>query len=212
MRSVHSFCNIGNRQCLLWSIVILGLLGHMCALASGAITINTDTLTISDNGVLISGSLNGTSFSTGFRPSDGAAQFIFQGDLNLAGEAVTFVGSRAASFVVTNNANLVGASFDLSANGYLAGGGGGGYGFDGGADGGGLVILVAPIITLGTSAIITADGEGKATNDGAGGGGAIILVTPTGGLTEAGGSSVAAAAGNGSAGDGGAGFVERLEL
>ena len=111
---------------------------------AASITINTDILTL--NGLAGGAEFRGTGFTTGFR-SDGAAVFTFSGDLNLAGDTVNFTGSRAASFLVLNNADLSGTVFNLSASGAKSGGAGGGGGISGlpgtggGGGGGGWGIL-----------------------------------------------------------------------
>ncbi len=106
-------------------VVFLGVLLLLGGNASASVTIHTDNLKIFINGVDVGSSFNGTTFSTAVRSSDGAAQFTFHGDLDLAGQSVTFVGSRGASLIAENNADLAFARFNLSANGATAGGAGG---------------------------------------------------------------------------------------
>jgi len=116
-----------------------GVLFQLSGTAYGAnVIINTDSLALKINGATITnGKFKGTSYTTGIRSSDGVAQFLFQGDLDLAGDSVTFEGSRGASFIVQNNADLTGSVFHLSATGGTGGGGGGGAGGRGAGGGSG---------------------------------------------------------------------------
>lgn len=116
-----------------------GMFFQLSGTASAAsVVINTDSFAIQIDGTtLTNGRFKGTSYTTGIRSRDGAAQFLFRGNLDLAGDSVTFKGSRGASLIVQNNANLTGSVFHLSASGSTGGGAGGGPGGSGGAGAGG---------------------------------------------------------------------------
>ncbi len=116
-----------------------GMFFQLSGTASAAnVVINTDSFAIQIDGTTITnGRFKGTSYTTGIRSRDGAAQFLFRGNLDLAGDSVTFEGSRGASLIVQNNANLTGSVFNLSASGSTGGGAGGGAGGSGGAGAGG---------------------------------------------------------------------------
>ncbi|MGE0482697.1 MAG: hypothetical protein AB7Q81_01010 [Gammaproteobacteria bacterium] len=98
---------------------------------AAVITFDTTALTI--DGVAGGGAFRGTGFTTAVRAGDGAAVFVFHGDLDLAGDEVRFVGNRGVSLQVMNDARLAGAVFDASAQGSSGSGAGGGWGGAGGA-------------------------------------------------------------------------------
>ena len=115
-----------------------GVVALACALQSGSrvlwaetIFFNTDNLTL--NGIS-GGTFNGTPFIAQV-DSRGAAQFLFQGDLNLTGDTLAFVGSRGASIIVGGNADLSQSVVNVSAIGKNAGPAGGGAGGLGGVGG-----------------------------------------------------------------------------
>lgn len=67
--------------------------------------------------------------------NSGIMEFSFHGDLNLSGDTVNLSGNVPVRFKVFGDADLTGASFDLSANGNVGtlGGGSGGGGAGGGS-------------------------------------------------------------------------------
>jgi hypothetical protein len=84
-----------------------------------SIVFNTDTAGIGyidglGHFVTVNDDFNGTLVTKSIRASDGAAEYVFHGDLNLSGlrngsaPFVEFIGSRSASLVVMNNADLSG--------------------------------------------------------------------------------------------------------
>ncbi len=92
-------------------------LTHTSATTAAKITIDTDLLRID-------GESNGTLFGTPFTAqldSRGVAQFLFHGDLDLERDKILFIGNRPASFIVGGNANIEGATFDVSAVNQLGG-------------------------------------------------------------------------------------------
>ena len=118
-----------NPRRFLAATLLFGLT-HTSATTAAKITIDTDLLRID-------GESNGTLFGTPFTAqldSRGVAQFLFHGDLDLERDKIRFIGNRPASFIVGGNANIEGATFDVSAVnqlGGIGGGSGGGVGISG---------------------------------------------------------------------------------
>ncbi len=153
------------------------------------IFVNTDTGTI--NGVGSGGSFNGTMFTTEI--IGGIMRFKFTGDLNIdPDDAVVGFGSRGASFLVGNNANIgAGATFDFSAVGSVPGSGGGAAGFANNAGSGGSSVSGTPGGGGGSGG--DAAGLGRASdgkNGGSGGGGRTGGSSGSGGTGGAGGGGV----------------------
>ena len=177
------------------------------------------------------GGSGGGSGATGLYGGDGGDVLYARGGAGTVGGAGT-AGSAQPSIVqntlklltpgVLNAGNRWGAGAQMGRQGQSSTGGGGGGGFCQagvgfgtwkGGDGGGLIILIAPVITLQAGSFIYSRGTAGVSYGGGGGGGCVIAATPAGGYSSAGTITTTGGAGSGGVGQaGGAGWSANFTI